>query len=603
MIHYTLRLKYPESHQFEVKLEIEQPDPRGQIVYLPAWIRGSYMIRDYARNVIELKAFCDDEPIRYLKLDKQNWQFEPVKGPLTIIYIVYAWELSVRAAYYDTTHAYFNGSALFMGVANQEATSCQLNIERPDDPRFQSWRVATGMPPQGIDQAGFGAYLTEDYEALIDYPVEIGDFSCHTFHVANVPHKLIVSGLGKFEIEVICKKLELICSQQVKLFGELPVQSYHFLLRIVGDGYGGLEHKNSTSLIFPRGDLFGKKDHSMPKGYRRLLALCSHEYFHLWNVKRITPEVFLKGGTDREIYTRQLWIFEGITSYYDELMLVRGGVIDRKSYFEMLATTVTRVMRGSGRHKQTLEESSFDAWIKFYKQDENAPNAIVSYYAKGALFALVLDLTLRLETKNHYSLDCVMQEMWLRYGKTGCGVPEGAFEHLTCELTSLDLQTLFDMGLRSTQDLPVAELLAKFGVEMQLQPARSSSDSGGVTTQNMINRVPHPVLGAKCKKHNNQIRIQQVFDGGAAQKAGLSGGDEIIAVDGLRMNIKQMEDYLADMDLGVHVKIHIFRRDELLCLELVTAAAPSDTCVFHLPELLCDEKQQRLDSWLLGHAG
>ncbi|MEW8500367.1 MAG: peptidase M61, partial [Candidatus Thiodiazotropha taylori] len=282
------------------------------------------------------------------------------------------------------------------------------------------------------------------------------------------------------------------------------------------DGYGGLEHKHSTSLIFPRDDLPAKRDTKITSGYRRLLALCSHEYFHLWNVKRITPEVFLEQSTQQEVYTRQLWVFEGITSYYDELMLVRSGVISKQDYFEMLAETVTRVMRGSGRFKQTLEESSFDVWTKFYKQDENAPNAIVSYYAKGTLFALLLDLTIRLQSNGRFSLDQVMREMWLRYGKQGKGVPENGIEKVVADVTSLDLQSLFDLGLRSTAELPLTDCLSEFGVAMKLLPAKSSDDKGGVLGDKEREQQSYTGIGAKWTSKNSGIKIQQVFDDGAA---------------------------------------------------------------------------------------
>ena len=603
MNEYKLKLKSPQSHIFEVELTIHQPDPGGQVVYFPAWIRGSYMIRDYARHINSMRVYCSGRSVGQRKIDKQSWKIDPVEAPLTIVYTVYAWELSVRAAHFDTTHAYFNGPALFLGIRGQEQTSCRLEILRPEDHRLAGWQVAIAMSPEAIDGKGFGTYTAENYEALIDCPAEIGHYSSGSFSVSECPHRFVVSGAKKFDHDLIGRHLELICSKQVDLFGELPVRDYLFLLRLVGDGYGGLEHRNSTSLIFPRQDLPARRDKQISAGYRRLLALCSHEYFHLWNVKRITPEVFLDQDTSQEVYTRQLWIFEGITSYYDELMLVRSGVIEHKDYFEMLAETVTRVMRGSGRHKQTLEESSFDSWTKFYKQDENAPNAIVSYYAKGALFALVLDLTIRLQTLGRLSLDQVMREMWRRYGKTGLGVPEDGFERVAEEITSLDLKGLFDLGLRSTVDLPLGELLEEHGVEMRLLPARSSDDRGGVVLKGREEKEARPVLGAKYTESDRAIRIQQVFDGGAAQKSGLSAGDMVIAVDGLRMSVKQMERYVADVDPGSTIELHLFRRDELMTFVLEPEAAPADTCFFVFSKQEDKGKQQRLTDWLQGNAG
>ncbi|MCG7873705.1 MAG: PDZ domain-containing protein [Candidatus Thiodiazotropha lotti] len=601
MIDYRLKLLSPQRHIFEVELTIQNPDPDGQVVYLPAWIRGSYLIRDYARHIVSIEANANGQQLTLNKLDKQSWQIESVKQPLTINYQVYAWELTVRSAHFDNTHAYFNGPALFLAVRGQELMPCRLEVVAPQFKPQKEWWVAFSMKPEKIDDRGFGTYQADDYETLIDHPGEIGDYTESRFEVAGCNHRFVVSGVKRFDHEKLSLHLSQICEKQVEMFGELPVQDYLFLLRVVDDGYGGLEHKNSTSLIFPRDDLPAKHDHKITSGYRRLLALCSHEYFHLWNVKRITPKVFLEKNTQQEVYTRQLWVFEGITSYYDELMLVRSGVISKQDYFEMLAETVTRVMRGSGRLKQTLEESSFDVWTKFYKQDENAPNAIVSYYAKGALFALLLDLTIRLQSNGRSSLDQVMREMWLRYGKQGKGVPENGIETIVAEVTSLDLQSLFDLGLRSTDELPLTECLSAFGVEMKLLPAKSFDDRGGVIRDKEREQKSYTGIGAKWTNKNGGIKVQQVFDDGAAQRAGISAGDEIVAVDGLRMTAKQFENYIVDTDAGDDIEVHLFRRDQLMSLLMQPQLAAFDTCYFDLTEPSDEAVKQRLSDWLMGN--
>jgi predicted metalloprotease with PDZ domain len=601
MIEYKLNLKSPQAHIFEVELKIDKPDRNGQVVFLPAWIRGSYLIRDYARHIITIQAFCKDRQIGLQKLNKHSWIVEPVASSITIRYLVYAWELTVRSSHFDLNHAYFNGPALFLGVKGQEMSKCCLEIVAPDDQQIADWKVAIPMHPVKTDEKGFGRYIADTYEDFIDCPAEIGRYSESEFSVASCNHRLIVSGSNRFDHESICSCLERICSEQVELFGELPIQEYTFFLQLVDDGYGGLEHKNSTSLIFSRDELPSKNDTKISPGYRRLLALCSHEYFHLWNVKRITPQPFLEQNTSQEVYTKQLWVFEGITSYYDELMLVRSGVIEAEGYFEMLAETVTRVMRGSGRKKQTLEESSFDVWTKFYKQDENAPNAIVSYYAKGALFALVLDLTIRIQSEGLFSLDHIMRAMWQKYGKNSEGVPEGGFEEVAAEVTSLNLKSLFELGLRSTEELPLAECLEAFGVEMKLLPAKSQDDKGGVITKSENEQNSYSVIGAKWIDKNGTVYIQQVFDGGAAQEAGVSAGDEIIAVDGQRKNTNQFDRYIADTDPGETVQVHLFRRGTLMNISLKPRKAPSDTCYFYLTEQKNPEISKRYTEWLMGN--
>ena len=601
MIEYQVSIQSPQAHIYQISLTVPDADPAGQVFYLPAWIRGSYMIRDFARNLLTIEASCAGNGLSIIKLDKQTWRVEPCVGTLILTYNVYAWDLSVRAAHLDTTHGYFNGPSLFLAVQGREHEVCECRIAAPASNLGPRWQVATSMPVRAIDANGFGIYRLPDYEALLDYPVEIGDLDVHSFTVHEKSHRFVVNGRQRVDFARICNDLAKVCAKHVELFGELPVSDYLFLLWVVGDGYGGLEHGNSTSLMYSRNDLPSLAESAVTEGYRRLLGLCSHEYFHLWNVKRIMPAAFQAHGTQQEVYTRQLWVFEGITSYYDELALIRSGVIDQKNYFEMLAETITGVMRGSGRLKQTLEESSFDAWTKLYKQDENAPNAIVSYYTKGALFALALDLYIRLHSAGRACLDDVMRGLWQQYGKPGIGVPERGFEQVAEAVTGLDLQAFFELGVRSTRDLPLAELLQEFGVSMQLLPAQSASDKGRVLDKPIVPAPAKPVLGANLTTKNNELNLLQVFDGGATQTAGLAAGDVIVAVDGLRLNEQQLEKYIAATPPGNSVKIHVFRRDQLMVFDLIPQPAPPDTCVFYLAVSVPAEQKERFNAWLHTH--
>lgn len=603
MINYTIKPIRPEAHLLEVRLEITETASRPVTCYLPAWIRGSYMVRDFARHIVSIRGQCGQFDVDLVKLDKQTWQtVEPIEGALTLTYQVYAWDLSVRGAHVDTTHAYFNGPCVFLGVRGKESEPCDIEILAPDGERYSNWRLAVSMPSVAIDEKGFGRYRVADYESLLDHPAEMSDFIQGEFKVWNRSHRFVINGKHRADLGRICNDLARICKEEAALFSELPVHDYLFLLWVVGKGYGGLEHKNSTSLMIDRDSLPSSTVPEMTPGYRRLLGLCSHEYFHLWNVKRIIPEIFLREGTTEEVYTRQLWIFEGITSYYDELILLRSGVIEIKDYFEMVADGVTRVMRSSGRHKQTLEESSFDAWTKFYKQDENAPNAIVSYYAKGALVAMLLDLSIRLRSDSAKSLDDVMRALWIRYGKSGEGLPEGAFESLVEDITGLDFKLEFDRWVRSTDEVPLSDALLEFGVELYLLPAKNLTDQGGVIEERPEAAEGKPVLGARFEQQSDGVLLQQVFDDGAAQVAGLSAGDVIVAVDGLRMDAKGLQSYLAKLPEDSSISIHLFRRDELMEFKVMPLPAQPDTANFYLPSDL-DEKQRRLQAaWLQSHA-
>ncbi|MFA7096424.1 MAG: PDZ domain-containing protein, partial [Gammaproteobacteria bacterium] len=407
------------------------------------------------------------------------------------------------------------------------------------------------------------------------------------------------------DTERLAQDLRKLCEHHIRFFGEpAPMERYLFQVMAVGDGYGGLEHRSSTSLLCSRNDLPRRTARKMSEEYRRFLGLCSHEYFHTWNVKRIMPAAFQPYDLTREVHTTLLWAFEGITSYYDDLALVRAGIISRDDYLELLGQNVTRLLRGSGRLKQSVAESSFDAWTKYYKQDENAPNSVVSYYTKGGLIALALDLTIRRATDNARSLDDVMRALWERHGKTGIGVTEEGLERLIEEVSGVPLQPFFDQALRGTEDLPLAELLGHVGVEFHLRPAESATDKGGKpAARDESELAALPSLGIRTGDDPAGAKVINVFDGGAAQEAGVSAGDVILAIDGLRATHTNLEGLLASRVPGDRIKVHLFRRDELMEFDVTLRAAPHDTCYLRQQPDLDAATQARLASWLGGGNG
>ena len=430
----------------------------------------------------------------------------------------------------------------------------------------------------------------------------MGLFSHAQFQVAEVPHDIVISGRHSADLPRLCKDLKAICEHHVSFFGELPkMDRYLFQVMAVGDGYGGLEHRSSTSLICKRNDLPQQTETNVSDGYRQFLGLCSHEYFHLWNVKRIRPEVLRKADLSKEIHTTLLWVFEGITSYYDDLALVRSGMIDQESYLELLAKQITRLMRGSGRLKQTLAESSFDAWTKFYKQDESAPNAIVSYYNKGALLSLCLDLLMRQKTGGKVSLDNLMRELWIRHGKTDIGLQDGDVEKIACNLSGLDLSDYFKSYLHQTDELPLKDMLDSVGIGLEYFPANDKTDVGGLLKQQKELKSTALVLGAQFVADDRDIRLTTVYDDGAAQKAGMSAGDVIVAVDGIRVGADQLEKSISNVSPNKVIKVHAFRRDELMVFDVQPEAAPVDTCRLWIKN---EEREvvDRRNEWLmLGH--
>jgi len=561
-IQYTIVPKDLAGHIFEVTLNVAAPAPEGQVLALPAWIPGSYMIREFSRNIVQIRAEANGKSVALAKLDKHTWQAAPAYSALTVHYEVYAWDLSVRAAHLDQNHGFFNGTSVYLRVLGQEETPHQVDIVRPAGEAAKAWRVATALTELGAKRYGFGTYIAPNYDELIDHPVEMGDFELASFKAHGIVHDIVISGrVPNLDMARLQADLKAICETQIAFFEpqakRAPMERYLFLTMAVGDGYGGLEHRASTALICARADLpstAAPKSSEPGEGYLKFLGLCSHEYFHTWNVKRIKPAVFAPYDLRAEAYTPLLWLFEGFTSYYDDLMLVRSGIIGEETYLKLVAKTAGSVLRGIGRTKQSVADSSFDAWGKYYRQDENAPNAITSYYTKGSLIALAFDLTIRAKTGGKKSLDDVMLALWHGFGRDFYpanlrGVTEAEVEALFDEVSGLKLKPMFERYVRGTEDLPLAKLYAPFGVKVtdERKSAKPSFDVG-------IGRE-----GMDCK-------LTQVHEGGAAHLAGLSAGDVLVAIDGLRVtgNPSNFDGLLARYRVGESVSVHAFRRDELV---------------------------------------
>jgi predicted metalloprotease with PDZ domain len=568
----------PEAHLFRVSCTVASPHPAGQGFALPAWSPGSYLVRDYARHVVSISAECRGRPVKIDPLDKHSWRCAPCDGPLRVYYEVYAWDLSVRGAHLDPTHGFFNGPSVFLRALGHEGMPCGVDIAPP--PRIRSWRVATSLRRKGAKAYGFGTYRADNYDELIDHPVEMGQFTVARFRAAGVPHEFVLSGRHRADMKRIALDLKKVCERQIRFFGtSAPMDRYVFLGTALGEGYGGLEHRASTALIFSRNDLPQAGTRGQPKAeerYRRFLGLCSHEYFHTWNVKRIKPAAFTPYDLDRENYTTLLWAFEGLTSYYDDLMLARSGLMERKDYLETLARAITDYLRMPGRRRQSVAESSFHAWTKYYKQDENSPNAIVSYYGKGSLVGLCLDLHIRNATRGAKSLDDVMRALWRRHGMTGRGVEEDGVERVAEEVTGLKLGRQFQEWVRGTSPLPLKELLGTHGVEFALRAPESAEDKGGSEGKAKVERMS---IGARTRAEGKDVLLTHVLEGGAAQAAGLSAGDVIVAVDGVRIGNAGLDALLSSHEPGSALKVHAFRRDELLEFEVRLKRAERDTCV------------------------
>jgi len=594
-ITYELSPSDPAAHLFRVRCRIPEPAAEGQRVSMPAWIPGSYLIRDFAKNIVGIRAGSDGRPVSMQPLDKDSWQCAPCENELLIEYEVYAGDPSVRGAKLDTTKGFFNGTSVFLRVHGREHDECVLSLRPPDTEAAAKWKVATAMTASSVDAQGFGEYRANGYDELVDHPVAMGRFTLGRFTADGVEHEIALFGRHYGDLKRLCSDLKHICEHHIRFFRDkAPFPHYLFIVMVVGEGYGGLEHRASSTLICSRDHLPHSSKPGMNDAYREFLGLCSHEYFHSWNVKRIRPAAFIPFDYQKENYTGLLWVFEGITSYYDDLALLRSGRIDAQSYLELLGQMITRVLRNRGRLRQTVAESSYYAWTKFYKPDENTANAVVSYYSKGALIALGLDLLIRQNTQNTKSLDDVMVELWTRYGRPEVGVEEYGFEELACKTGGESLRGFFDRTVRSTEDLPLDEWLAVCGIKVNLRASESSADKGGKP----LAKIPSAEMGITLKEEAGLVRVVHVGEGTAAQKAGVWAGDLIMACNGLKAGLKRIAFELSHAEPGDQFVLHVFRGDELLVFHPVLQAPEITTCYLEVDKDSTPQQNAARAAWL-----
>lgn len=591
VIDYIVTAPNPHTHLFHVRMILSAPDAQGQKCALPNWIPGSYLIRDFARHIISIVAWEGEENARTVvpihKINSNTWECgqTQLNGSLTIEYTVYAYDLSVRGAYLDDTRAFFNGACLFLCPLGQENAAYHVHIHPPHCSDAPKWRVATTLSrAAGTSRWGYGEYIAENYATLIDNPVEIGDFEICEFTAKNIPHTLIISGKYNTEIDITRIKNDLmrICEAQMRIFPDfVPFSEYLFMLT-VGKLYGGLEHSRCSVSQIMRECLPMQGLKEADADYIVLLGLLSHEYFHAWNVKTLKPAAFMPYDLNHKSYTQQLWAFEGITSYYDSLALLRSGCITQKQYLELLAQDITKLLRNPGRKIQTVVDASFDAWIKFYQPNENSPNALVSYYLKGSLIALILDLALRLETQHQYSLDNILQILMAEYGQKKQGLPEGKIEALLGEIGGEVLKKLTHILLHTTDELPLAALLEKYGITLKLKAQDPEQGAWGCT----------------FVKQHGKIVITQIFEGGAAQLAGLCAQDEIIALNDIKVESDSFDKIIKKCKINTVIMLHIFRQD-ILIIKTITLQAP----ILDMAEVVVKENsdsiaKHNLTQWL-----
>lgn len=571
-LYYQVAMPDPSSHLFEVTFSIRgwrKTQAEWLDLKMPVWTPGSYLVREYARHLQDFSvSAASNDPLVWRKIAKNHWQVKPDNhSEITIRYRVFANELTVRTNHLDVTHGYFNGAALFLYIPGSEQTASRVTIVPPRD----DWRVATALPTI----AGDYTFEAPDFDTLVDSPFEIGQHRSYEFEAAGKPHQFVVWGEGNLEPDVLLADVQRVIQVEANLFGGLPYDRYLFLLHLASQGFGGLEHKTSCSLIYQRFG-FRAKDK-----YHRFIQLVAHEFFHLWNVKRIRPKALETFDYNQENYTPSLWFSEGTTSYYDLVIPYRAGIYQVHTYLDALSKEITRFMTTPGRKVQPLAESSFDAWIKLYRQDANSPNSQISYYLKGEMLSLLLDLLIRERHNNTRSLDDVMRQMWEQFGKPEIGFTPEDLQQVIESIADTDLSDFFQRYLHSTAELPFDQHLEPFG--LKLRPEVDSSI---------------PYLGLTLSTENGREMIKFVESDSPAQRVGMNAGDELLAINGIRVSADQLSDRLRDFRPGNMIQVAFFHQDELR-LNILTLAEPRPTRYQIVPVDRPSRKQeQKFQGWL-----
>lgn len=592
-IDYAVAMPNPESHLFEVTLRVQNWSAPVLDLKMPVWTPGSYLVREYAKHLQDFRSGAGDSlrdsfaarTLPWRKISKNHWQVDTDSvSDVTVSYRIFANELTVRTNHLDGTHGYFNPAALcfFLPGFDRARYTVKIVPPRPE------WRVVTALPPVAGRDNTFAA---ADFDTLVDSPFEIGIHEACDFEVMGKPHQLVVWGKGNLDADRAIRDIQKVIEVEAKMFGGLPYDRYIFLLHLSGSGYGGLEHKDSCTLNYPR---FGFRSKDK---YERFVQLVAHEFFHLWNVKRIRPKALEVFDYEQENYTTSLWFSEGTTSYYDLVIPFRAGFYDAKGLLQHLAKEITRLQTTPGRKVQPASESSWDAWIKLYRRDANSDNSQISYYLKGEVVSFLLDLSIRAQHGNDRSLDDVMRLMWQKFGNanseqngklnspahpTEIGFTPEELKAAIESVAGVDLSDFFARYVDGTEELPYDEYLEPFGLKLAVDETSEI-----------------PRLGWTLASEHGRETIKFVEAGSPAQLAGIDAGDELLAIEGFRVtNAEQANERLKDYKPGDIVAVTVFHQDELRTCS-VTLAGPQPTRYSIVPvEQPSAIQQQKFTGWL-----
>ena len=580
---YFVSMPEPATHIYSVSVRLEGVPGTVESLdlHMPVWTPGSYLVREFERNVQDFGAYVTrDTPLRWSKLDKSTWRvfLDRASAPrqVNVAYDVYANELSVRTSHLDDTHGYFNGATLFMYVDELKDAPVRLTVLTPVD-----WKIATGLdevpgPTPTTGTVAAHTYAAPDYDRLVDSPVEAGNIAILSFEALGKPHQIAIWGTGNYDPERLTTDAKKMVEAAATVLDRgLPYERYVFILHLYPGGGGGLEHLNSTTCESSP-YVFQKKE-----SYQDFLGLIAHEYFHLWLVKRIRPVALGPFDYETENYTKMLWLLEGGTDYYASVVLQRAGLISEDDLYKDLAKSIRTLERTPGRRRMSLEDASFDAWVKAYRPNEHSVNNQISYYTKGQIVTAMLDLDIRGRTGGAKSFDDVLRYLWDTYTSKGKGVPEGAVQPAVEATAGSSFAEFFDRYVRGTNDIPYDSFLSVVGRKLVVEKPKDEA--------RLDPAQPGGWLGANVSDSAGRTFISSVLEGSPAWKAGLNAGDELLALDGERVTATSLGDRLSDRAPGDAVTIAVFRRDTLRTFRVLLGEQPGET--YKIEKIKQEEKK------------
>lgn len=546
-IQYTLFMEAPHTHLIDVQIEINGLDGEFLDLSMPVWTPGSYLVREYSKNIMKVSAYHKKSQLTVSKTDKNTWRiFLDKHKKITVEYQVYAFEMTVRTSFMDEDFAMLNGASIFLIPDGYDDTQLIVDIE----PYYKWEKTTTELPKY---KGSYNKFISEDFDQLVDSPIIIGNHDTFKFSASGVQHIYAITDTGNFDMDKIIPDTQKIVETANSIFNDVPYDHYTFFLNTADGAYGGLEHKNSCSLIFDRWKFKDRKD------YLKFMGLVSHEFFHVYNVKRIRPIELGPFDYDNENYTTLLWVSEGLNSYYDNYLLRRSDIATVDEYLGFIANDLKRLDSLPGRKVQSVSESSFDAWIKLYRSNENSMNSTISYYLKGSLIGWVLDLRIRHATDGKRSLDDVFRELWLDYRNNGKGFTEENVIDYSNRISGENLSDIWEY-IHSTKEIDYERYLRPFGLKLE----KSYKDD---------EKQDEAWFGLTV---NKAMKITKISSESPAYQDGLNVNDEIISLNGFRLASDDYKNHLARMDKGHPAEFLVSRRGIIRTVKVTPGDQPFD---------------------------